>query len=219
MVGREHTRRTAIAVTLAAACALALGACGDDGDDTEASGARDDEPTETTAAGAAGDGAEDGTGDGSGDGAVTGPCKNLTEDELTGVIGEVADATGRGGEPVFLRSDGSEFNYVVDGCTFEVAVPGDDEPHEYAIYTGTPPEGIDLYEEFEVGRRPEDMEPVDGLGERAFVDHTFGNQKVELIVDLGDGSALFVESQPPFGVPVADTPTLVALAELALGEG
>ena len=181
MVGREHTRRTAIAVTLAAACALALGACGDDGDDTEASGARDDEPTETTVAGAAGD--------------------------------------GRGGEPVFLRSDGSEFNYVVDGCTFEVAVPGDDEPHEYAIYTGTPPEGIDLYEEFEVGRRPEDMEPVDGLGERAFVDHTFGNQKVELIVDLGDGSALFVESQPPFGVPVADTPTLVALAELALGEG
>jgi hypothetical protein len=214
MAGREHTRRTVLAVTLAAACALALGACGDDGDDTEASGARDDEPTETTAAGAAGDGAEDGTGD-----AAAGLCKNLTEDELTGIIGEVVDATGRGGEPVFLRSDGSEFNYVVDGCTFEVAVPDDDEPHEYAIYTGTPPEGIDLYEEFEVGRRPEDMEPVDGLGERAFVDHTFGNQKVELIVDLGDGSALFVESQPPFGVPVADTPTLVALAELALGEG
>src|SRR5690606_30012835 len=156
----------------------------------------------------------DGTGD-----AAAGLCKNLTEDELTGIIGEVVDATGWGGEPVFLRADGSEFNYVVDGCTFEVAVPDDAEPHEYAIYTGTPPEGIDLYEEFEVGRRPGDMEPVDGLGARAFVDHTFGNQKVELIVDLGDGSALFVESQPPFGVPVADTPTLVALAELALGEG
>src|SRR5690606_40660131 len=67
-----NTHRTAIAVTLAAACALALGACGDDGDDTEASGARDDEPTETTVAGAAGDGAEDGTGD-----AAAGLCENL----------------------------------------------------------------------------------------------------------------------------------------------
>lgn len=211
MAGQGHTRKTALAATLAAACALALGACGDDGDDPVASGTPDDGATGTTAVDA-GDGGDEGDGDGAS------PCDALTEDAVAGIVGEVTDSGDYGGTPQFGRPDGTSFDYTSNGCTFDVAVEGDEDPHEYTVSAGTPVDaGIDLFEEFRSSRDAEDIRPVDDLGDDAFVDTTFGDRKVQLIVRTGD-TVLFVDSSPPFGVPVADDEVLVALAELALGD-
>ena len=117
---------------------------------------------------------------------------------------------GPGRQPVFLRSDGSEFNYVVDGCTFEVAVPDDDEPDTRS--TGTPPEGTTL-RGVRVGRRPEDMELSTGSATRLRRPRSATRRSADR--RPGRRQRATRRSQLPFGVPVADTLTLVALAELA----
>lgn len=200
-----------MAAALAATCALALAACGGgDDDDPVASGTRDD-GTETTA----------GTGeqaDATNGGDETGPCDGLDETAVAAVLGDVVDTGSTGGEPTFGRPDGTDFSYAVEGCTFDVAVAGEDEPHVFSVSTGSPLDAdIDLFEEFQAARDAADIRPVDGLGDDAFVDATFGDQKVELIVRTDD-TVLFVESDPPFGVAVASDDVLVDLAELAIGE-
>lgn len=213
MAGQERIRPTALVATLATACALALGACGGDDGDPEAS--TTDEVTDTTAAPA---GSEADTDTDAGGFDPSAPCEALTSEAVAALLGQVTDTGEYGGTPEFGRGDGSTFDYVADGCTFDVAVDGDDEPHEYTVSTGTPDDpAIDLFEEFRTVRDPEDLRPVDGIGDDAFVDTTFGSQRAALIVRSGD-TVLMVDSRPPFGVPVADDDLLVALAELALGE-
>ena len=209
MAGQAQIRPTALVATLAAACALALGACGGDDGDPEA--AATDDVTDATDAAPGTD--TDGAGFD-----PSAPCGALTDDAVAAVLGEVTATGGYGGTPEFGRGDGSGFDYVADGCTIDVAVDGDDDPHSYTVSTGTPVDaGIDLFEEFRTERDPEDLRPVEGLGDDAFVDTTFGGRRVALIVRSGD-TVLFVDSRPPFGVPVADDEVLVALAELTLGE-
>ena len=214
MAGQDPTRPSIVAAALAATCALALAACGggDNDDDPVASGTRDD-TTETTAdTGEAADAAADSGNDGAG------PCDGFDETAVAAIVGDVVDTGSTGGEPTFGRSDGTEFSYAVEGGTFDVAVDGEDDPHVYSVSTGTALDaGIDVFDEFQSARDAEDVRPVDGLGDGAFVDATFGDQKVELIVRTGD-TVLFVESDPPFGVPVAPDDVLVDLAELAIGE-
>jgi len=213
MAGHDPTRPSIIAAALAATCALALAACGgDDDDDPVASGTRDDTTEATADAGAAADAAGDSDGDGAG------PCDGFDETAVAAIVGDVVDTGSTGGEPTFGRGDGTEFSYAVEGCTFDVAVDGEDDPHVYSVSTGTALDaGIDVFAEFQSARDAEDVRPVDGLGDGAFVDATFGDQKVELIVRTGD-TVLFVESDPPFGVPVAPDDVLVDVAELVIGE-
>ncbi len=209
MAGQEQIRPTALIAMLAAACALALGACGGGDDDSETSSA--DEGTDAPEAAAGADAAGAGFDPSS-------PCAALTDDAVGAVLGEVTDIGQYGGTPEFGRGDGTSFDYVADGCIFDIAVDGEDEPHEYTVSTGTPVDaGIDLFDEFRTVRDAEDLRPVDGLGDDAFIDTTFGSRRAALIVRSGD-TVLFVDSRPPFGVPVADDDVLVALAELTLGE-
>jgi hypothetical protein len=201
---RSHT----IAAALGSALTLALVACGGDDDASTADSSSDVAADDTTTTAAAdGDSTTAGAG---------GPCDGLDEAAVAEVTGEVVDTGERGGEPVFGRGDGTEFDYAVEGCTFDVAVDGEEDPHVYSVSTGTAPDGIDLYDEFVSTRDPADVTQVTDLGDEAFVDASFGDQKIELIVRTGDGTALFVTSDPPFGVPVAGQDVLVGLAELAL---
>lgn len=211
MAGIHHRSHT-IAAGLAPVLALALVACGsDDGDDTATDTAADETTateTDTTETGAGENGDESET--------AGGLCDGLDDADVAALTGEVVDTGPLGGEPTFGRTDGSEFEYASEGCTFDVAVEGDEDPHEYSLSLGTPPEGIDLFDEFVATRDTADLTPVPDLGEEAYVDATFGSQKIELIVRTGDGTALIVSSAPPFGSPVADQDTLVGLAELVL---
>lgn len=145
-----------------------------------------------------------------------GACDGLDSVAVADIVGEVADTGTVSGEPTFGRPDGTELTYAVEGCSFEVVVAGDDEPHEFSVSIGTAPDGVDLFEEFRASRQPDDLRPASGVGDEAFLDATSGDQSVQLIVDTGD-DVLFVESDPPFGVPVADDDVLIALADLALG--
>jgi hypothetical protein len=206
MSGIRRPRSHTIATGLAAALMLVVVACGgDDDEDTSTADTSSDDTTTTAQNGDAGDAA-----------GASRPCEALTESAVAGLTGEVVDTGEAGGDPVFGRTDGTEFTYTVDGCTFDVAVEGEEDPHVYSVSTGTASDGIDLYDEFLTGRDPADVTPVADLGEEAFVDATFGDQEVQLIVRTGDSTALFVSSDPPFGVPVADQDVLVGLAELAL---
>lgn len=210
MSGIDHRSHTITAVL--ASALLALVACGGDDDDTAADVSADGT---TTTAGDSGRGESAGAGSGDSDNAG-GLCEGLDEADVAALTGEVVDSGSLGGEPTFGRSDGSEFEYTSEGCTFDVAVEGDEDPHEYSLSLGSPPEGIDLFDEFVATRDTADLTPVPGLGDEAYVDATFGSQKIELIVRTGDGTALIVSSAPPFGAPVADQDTLVGLAELVL---
>lgn len=211
MAGTHHRSHT-IAARLAAGLALALVACGsDDGEDTTSDDTATDaaaDETTATETGADENGDEDRT--------AGGLCEGLDEADVAALTGEVVDSGSLGGDPTFGRRDGSEFGYTSEGCTFDVAVEGDEDPHEYSLSLGTPPEGIDLFDEFVATRDTADLTPVPDLGEEAYVDATFGSQKIELIVRTGDGTALKVSSAPPFGSPVADQDTLVGLAQLVL---
>jgi hypothetical protein len=210
MLGTRPHHPAAVAATLAATLALALAGCGGgDGDDAasgSSAGGSTTAPSVTDdGAGAEGDGTAD---DGGG-------CGGLAEAAVADIVGEVADTGTVGGEPTFGRSDGTEFTYSTAGCRFEVVVAGDDEPHEFSVSTGTAPQGVDLFDEFRATRDAADLRPVTGVGDDAFVDATFGEQSVQLVVRSGD-SVLFIESDPPFGVPVAADDVLTALATLSL---
>lgn len=204
MSGNHRPRAHTIAAALGSALTLALVSCGADDDpstaDTSSGAAADD--TTTTAADS----------DSTTAGAGGGPCAGLDEADVAEVIGEIVDT----GEPVFGRRDGTEFDYAIEGCTFDVAVDGEQDPHVYSVSTGTAPDGIDLYDEFVSTRDPADVTHVTDVGDEAFVDASFGDQRIELIVRTGDGTALFVTSDPPFGVPVADQDALIGLAGLVL---
>lgn len=216
MSGSHRPRSHTITAGLGAALALALVACGgDDGDDTTSGDGTSDSATDGTSATTSATAADDSDSDSDSENAG-GPCDGLDEADVAALTGDVVDSGPLGGEPTFGRSDGSEFEYTSEGCTFDVAVEGDEDPHEYSLSLGTPPEGIDLFDEFVATRDAADLTPVPDLGDEAYLDATFGSQKIELIVRTGDGAALIVSSAPPFGTPVADQDTLVGLAELVL---
>ncbi|MDY7105406.1 MAG: hypothetical protein S0880_29820 [Actinomycetota bacterium] len=209
MAGRLRTA----AVIGVAALALVAGACGGSGDEDDASdttvadpGGADGAPAtsgdETSGDETSGNGSSVvGTGGSddpapdaaAGDDAAVNRCDELLgEDEVAELFGEPAEL-----DPALTQAEPELGALLCSWATVEVASSADTSSQGLSlnVYSGDPVAGINFYDP----TRETDVEPIEDLGDEAFLAHTTGidtgvldGERATLlsyfVVDLGDGS-------------------------------